>query len=190
MNSLNFCRSDSACRSTTFSLSPTFSTRPSGSYSRVSRREVWPPPTSSKSTAPAFVAPSVAAQATRRSGTCSRILASHCLRTPPISATHSSRSSLSCVTLLTPPMKCGNSSNWVHWLYAVLTGTFTRMRFSTFVLITSPSLSYRGLTSSENHQHAYQHTFWTHRIPELDELGCSRRADVNAGVCPPAPGSG
>src|SRR5690349_23946696 len=28
-------------------------------------------------------------------------------------------------------MNLGNSSNWVHWLYAVLTGTLTSIKFST-----------------------------------------------------------
>src|SRR5215203_852777 len=59
------------------SLSPSFSTKPSGSYSSERCTEVWPPPTSSKVTAPALVAPSVAAHATFRSGTCSKTLASH-----------------------------------------------------------------------------------------------------------------
>src|SRR5690348_113425 len=31
-------------------------------------------------------------------------------------------------------MNCGNSSNCVHWLYAVRTGTATSMDFSTFVI--------------------------------------------------------
>ena len=34
-----------------------------------------------------------------------------------------------CSTVSTPPMNWGNSSNWVHWLYAVLTGTSTVMDF-------------------------------------------------------------
>ena len=138
MNALNRSRSFSAWFSTTFSLSPTFSSSPSGSYSRDRCTEVWPPPTSSKVTAPALVAPSVAAHATFRSGTCSTILAVHCRRTPAISATHSRRSSLSWVTFLTPPMNCGKSSNCVHWLYAVLTGTFTSTDFSTLVVTVSP----------------------------------------------------
>src|SRR5829696_4218352 len=37
-------------------------------------------------------------------------------------------------------MNCGKSSNCVHWLYAVLTGTLTNTDFSTFVAITSSSL--------------------------------------------------
>src|SRR3954454_16067042 len=108
---------------------------PSGSYSRNRLTDVWSPPRSSKVTEPAFVAPSVAAQATFRSGTCSRILACHWRRTPTISATQSSRSSSSWVTLLTPPMNRGNSSNCVHWLYALLTGTFTSTVLVTWVVI-------------------------------------------------------
>src|SRR5215203_339108 len=54
-------------------------------------------------------------------------------------ATHSRRSSLSCFTLSTPSINCGKSSNCVHWLYAVLTGTFTNTDFSTFVVMTSSS---------------------------------------------------
>ena len=73
-------------------------------------------PTGSKRTAPAFVAPAVAAQATFWSGTCSRIGASHSRRTPAISATQCSRRSSSWLTSLTPPMNGGNSSNCVHWL--------------------------------------------------------------------------
>jgi hypothetical protein len=55
-------------------------------------------------TAAAFVATSVAAQAILRSGTCSKIFACHCLRTPAISATHSRRSSFSCVALKPLPL--------------------------------------------------------------------------------------
>src|SRR4029077_5904922 len=38
------------------------------------------------------------------------------------------------VTAVTPSMKLGNSSNWVHWLYAVRTGTSTSIDFSMFAL--------------------------------------------------------
>src|SRR3954452_23246170 len=63
----------------------------------------------------------------------------HSRLTPPISATQRSRSSSSCSTCCTPPMNRGNSSNCVHWLYAVLTGTSTEMLFSTLVAIRAPS---------------------------------------------------
>jgi hypothetical protein len=59
--------------------------------------------------------PSAAAYATLRSGTCSRSFAVRCRRTPAISASHSSRSSLSCVTF-SPPHELGKSSLWVHWV--------------------------------------------------------------------------
>jgi len=65
---------------------------------------------------PALVAPLVAAQATLRSGTCSRMAASHSLRTPPICATQWVSASPTCSTRSTPPMNCGKSSNCVHWL--------------------------------------------------------------------------
>src|SRR6478736_346350 len=138
MNALNRSRSFAARFSTTPSASPTFSTRPSGAYSRDRYTEVCPPPRSSNVTAPAFVAPSVAAHATLESRTCSRIRASHSRFTPAISATHLRGSSPSWVTDFTPPMNRGKSSNWVHWLYATLTGTFTRTDCSTFVVMTSP----------------------------------------------------
>jgi hypothetical protein len=35
-------------------------------------------------------------------------------------------------------MNRGKSSNCVHWLQAVLTGTFTKIDFSTFVVIDAP----------------------------------------------------
>src|SRR4051794_25187082 len=135
MKALNRSRSPSAWFSTTFRVSPTFSTSPSGSYSNVRCTDVCPGPTSWNVTSPALVAPSVAAQDTLRSGTCSRIFASQRRRTPAISATHSRRSSLSCVTLVIPPMNWGKSSNCVHWLYAVNTGTLTTTDFSTLVVI-------------------------------------------------------
>src|SRR3954453_21364601 len=135
MKALNRSRSRSAWFSTTFRASPAFSTSPSGSYSRVRCTEVCPGPTSWNGTSPAFVAPSVAAHETLRSGTCSRILASQRRRTPAISATHSRRSSLSCVTLVIPPMNSGKRSNCVHELYAVNTGTLTTTDFSTLVVI-------------------------------------------------------
>ena len=62
------------------------------------------------------MAPSVAAQATLRSVTCSRIFASHWRFTPAISATQVSWSSRFWVTLVMPLMNCGKSSNCVHWL--------------------------------------------------------------------------
>src|SRR5262245_49429678 len=40
------------------------------------------------------------------------------------------RRSSSCFTSTTPSMKHGNSSNCVHWLYAVRTGTLTSIDFS------------------------------------------------------------
>ena len=95
--------------------SPIRSTRPSGSNSSVSRTRVRSAPTSSKNTAPAFVAPVVAAHATFSSGTCATISASHSRRTPAICAIQCVIASLTCRTSSTPDMKCGNSSNRVHW---------------------------------------------------------------------------
>ena len=58
---------------------------------------------------------SVAFHATRSSGCCSVISASHSRCTPPMSATQCRWVSSSCLTDSTPAMKRGNSSNWVHW---------------------------------------------------------------------------
>ena len=102
-----------------------------------------PAPAGSNRTAPALVAPLVAAQAIFWSGTCSRTAASHSRRTPAISATQCSRWSPFCCTSLTPPMKCGKSSNWVHWSYAVRTGTWTSIDRST--LVVTPRLLVCGL---------------------------------------------
>jgi hypothetical protein len=116
MSDLNFSRSAFTRRSTTPSLSPACSTTPSGSYSSASVTTVRSGPAGAKRTAPAFVAPSVAAQATFSSGTCSRIVAFHSRLTPAIWATQCSVLSSSWRTSLIPPMKCGKSSNCVHWL--------------------------------------------------------------------------
>src|SRR5689334_6318437 len=40
--------------------------------------------------------------------------------------------------LCTPPMNCGNSSNWVHWLYAWATGTCTSTDLVTVVILKPP----------------------------------------------------
>src|SRR3954452_24507622 len=53
------------------------------------------------------------------------IFASHSARLPPMLATQCSSVSSSWRTDSTPDMKLGNSSNCVHWLYAVVTGTPT-----------------------------------------------------------------
>src|SRR6476661_228903 len=151
-----------------FIASPAFSTSPSGSYSRNRLTDVWPPPRSSKVTEPAFVAPSVAAQATFRSGSCSRILASHIRRTPAISATHSSRSSAICVTLRTPLMNRGNSSNCVHWLYALLIGTFTSTVLVTWVVM--------SLLLDRGRRHLVGAACLTAVSPGLIQPATSRRA--------------
>ena len=91
------------------------STTPSGSKSSVSRTRVRAAATESKNTAPAFVAPVVAAQATFSSGTCSTIAASHSRRTPAMCATQCVIRSPTCRTSSTPDMKRGNSSNRLHW---------------------------------------------------------------------------
>ncbi len=98
------------------SLSPTFSTTPSGSYSRVSSTVVRVGLSSTNRTAPALVAPEVAAQAIFWSGTCSRMVASHSRCPPPISATQCRVLSPCWRTSLMPPMNWGKSSNCVHWL--------------------------------------------------------------------------
>src|SRR5688500_14399339 len=78
-----------------------------------------------KVTTPAFFAPSMLVHAMRSSGFCSVIFASHSRLVPAISATQCNVVSSICLTLSTPSMKRGNSSNWVHWLYAVRTGTLS-----------------------------------------------------------------
>src|SRR4051812_8845104 len=138
MNALKRSRSRSARRSTSPALSATVSTTPSGSYSSSSCTVVRVAPAGVKYTAPAFVAPSVAAQATFSLGTCSRITARHSRLTPPITATHCSVVSSSWRTSATPSMKCGNSSNCVHCAYAVSTGTSTTVDFATLVAIGPP----------------------------------------------------
>ena len=82
-------------------------------------------------TTPACCVPSVARQATRSSGCCSVISASNSRSTPAIFVRQ-----CTCVSSIwrissTPSMKRGNSSNCVHWLYAVRTGTWTSMLSST-----------------------------------------------------------
>lgn len=47
------------------------------------------------------------------------------LLTPPMLVFQCVRVVVSCLTWSTPSMNSGNDSNWVHWLYAVLTGTAT-----------------------------------------------------------------
>src|SRR3954447_19725945 len=55
-------------------------------------------------------------------------------------------------------MNCGKSSNWVHWLYAVLTSTFTMIRFSTLVVTAVPF-------SSEGHLRARPTPHWSSYAP-------------------------
>src|SRR5438552_11562727 len=61
----------------------------------------------------------------RLSGCCSRIFASHSFVLPPTLATQCRRVSSFCSTCSTPSMNSGKSSNCVHWLYVVETGTST-----------------------------------------------------------------
>jgi NAD(P)-dependent dehydrogenase (short-subunit alcohol dehydrogenase family) len=89
-------------------------------------------------TAPAFGAPAVARHATRSSGCCSVISASHSRRAPPMVATQCKCPSSICCTDSTPSMKRGNSSNCVHWSYAVRTGTRTSMDSSIVLMCCSP----------------------------------------------------
>ena len=139
-------------------------------------------PTGVKYTAPAFVAPPTAAQATLRSGTCSRIAASHSRFTPAISATQWTVWSSTCVTCWTPPMNWGNSSNCVHWLYTARTGASTWMDFSTLVVTSAVlSLLVCALTSAVYPPRSYLKPFEADRRRPR-----GRRPDPGSG-CGPAP---
>ena len=81
----------------------------------------------------------------------------------------------SAVTCCTPPMNCGNSSNCVHWLYAVLTGTSTSTDFSTLV-ISSPLAS--AATSSRCRSLSRRSGRRRHEPPRTD---CQ-----SAGECSPS----
>src|SRR4029453_4203150 len=82
-------------------------------------------PSGSKRTSPLLGFPSIARQAITWSGSCRVISAIPPSRLPPISATQRRRVSSIWATDSTFSMNFGNSSNCVHWLYAVDTGTLT-----------------------------------------------------------------
>jgi hypothetical protein len=117
------------------SRSPITSTMPSGSNWRCSATSVRLPASGWNVTRPRFVAPLVFSHVIVRSGSCSTMRASHSRATPAIDAFQRSRTSSICWTDSTPRMNRGNSSNWVHWLYTVLTGPSTSMRSSTVVMV-------------------------------------------------------
>src|SRR3954451_15160030 len=94
--------------------------------------------TGSNVTTPDNPLPASAVHATRSSGCCSVIRAYHSARLPPTSATQCRRSSVTCSTCCTPSMNRGNSSNCVHWLYAVVIGTPTSMASVTFAIAHLP----------------------------------------------------
>src|SRR3954447_15415410 len=102
-----------------------------------SRTRVRESPSCSKLTVPRVFLPSSLIQLICVSGCCSRILASHSAVWPPIVATQCKRVSSRCRTSSMPSMKSGNSSNCVHWLYAVEIGTPTSID-SSIVLIAEP----------------------------------------------------
>ena len=91
-----------------------------------------------KVTTPPLATPLVLRQAMRWSGICSVISASHSLVLPATLARQCRWVSSSWLTCSTVSMKRGNSSNWVNWLYAVLTGTSTRMVCSTICPLPLP----------------------------------------------------
>src|SRR5690606_28505396 len=105
--------------------SATFSVNLCGSYSIRTVTRLRSASIGSMSTVPAWRAPVMDSQATRRSGTCSVTSASNSRVTPPTVVTQWVRVSDSWRASDTPPMNWGNSSNCVHWLYAVRTGTAT-----------------------------------------------------------------
>src|SRR5437763_977315 len=99
-------------------------------------------------TVPALFAPLVLRQAMISSSRCSTISASHSFSRPPTVAFQCSRLSSSCFTVSTPSMKRGNSSNWVHWSYAVRTGTSTSMVFFVVAMSCPPDVVGRDRRSS------------------------------------------
>ena len=110
---LNLSTSPLAWFSTTFSLSPIFSTRPSGLYSQRQSTSV-----SSTQVFKRHRARVRGASSPPRHIALGKLL-NHCgfppAPNPAISATHSSRSSPSCFTLVIRLMNCGRPSYWFHW---------------------------------------------------------------------------
>ena len=94
---------------------PTFSLMPSGTKSICTMTRELVSLSLWNVTTPALSLPSVLRQATRSSGCCSVISASHSWRVPPSSATQCRWRSSSWRISSTPFMNCGNSSNRVHW---------------------------------------------------------------------------
>src|SRR5919112_3889828 len=80
---------------------------------------------------PAWDLPSVLRQAIRSSGSWSTISVSNSRWTPPTLVTQWLVVSVSWVTDSTPDINRGKDSNWVHWFYAVRTGTATSTVSST-----------------------------------------------------------
>src|SRR5262245_44220120 len=114
INSLKHSRSFATRRETTPSMSPRFSTTPCGSYSIWSITRVLVSERRWNVTTPALVAPVVFFQATRSSGCCSVMTASHSSTLPPILARQWRRCWSSWRTASTPSINRGNSSNCVH----------------------------------------------------------------------------
>ena len=114
-----------------FSAAPAFSVAVSGAHSKWTLTLVWVASRGVNLMMPACDLPSVLRQAIRSSGAWSTISVSNSLWTPPTLVTQWLVVSVSCVTDSTPDMNCGNDSNWVHWLYAVRTGTATSTVSST-----------------------------------------------------------
>ena len=98
---------------------------------------VRPAPFGANVTAPAFVAPSLAAQATFSSWRCSRISRVPLTLDPGDLRDPAQPPVVELLDLLHAAHELGNSSNCVHWLYAMLTGTSTVMLFCTFVVISA-----------------------------------------------------
>jgi len=78
--------------------------------------------------------PPVEVHATRSSGICSVIRASNSRLLPPMSTFQWVIVSDICRTSSTPSMNSGNSSNWVHWSYAVRIGTATSTDLVTLLI--------------------------------------------------------